>query len=164
VIIKTIAATLVALAFLLVAPGANAAEFEKLTVFQDAPVLVDDADADLEANKTGHVLFFAGVLRNAKDRKIGEVIGQITTFDVTIDGVAEEDRFRELVFNMKKGQIVVLGASQYLASEAPAFANDNAAATAVIVGGTGDYVGARGTVTTKQKSDGTYRHTFRIME
>ena len=148
----------------LASPAANAAETEKLVVFQDAPVIVDHPDPDFESNNTGHVFFFAGGLRNAKDKKIGEVIGQVTTFDVTLDGVEEEDRFRELVFNMAKGQIVVLGASQYVAASAPDFANNNAAVTAVVVGGTGDYVGARGTVTTKKRANGTYKHTFRFIE
>ncbi len=147
-----------------VAPAANAAETEKFVVFQDAPVIVDHPDPDFEANKTGHVFFFAGDLRNSKSKKIGELIGQVTTFDVTLDGVEEEDRFRELVFNMAKGQIVVLGASQYVAASAPDFANNNAAVTAVVVGGTGDYVGARGTVTTKKRANGTYKHTFRFIE
>jgi hypothetical protein len=146
-----------------VAPAANAAETEKFVVFQDAPVIVDHPDPDFEANKIGHVFFFAGDLRNVKSKKIGELIGQVTTFDVTLEGVEDEDRFRELVFNMVKGQIVVLGASQYVASSAPDFANDNAAVTAVVVGGTGDYVGVRGTVTTKKRPNGTFRHTFRLM-
>jgi hypothetical protein len=145
------------------APAAHATETEKFVVFQDAPVIVDHPDPDFEANKTGHVFFFAGDLRNAKSKKIGELIGQVTTFDVTLDGVEEEDRFRELVFNMAKGQIVVLGASQYVAASAPDFANNNAAVTAVVVGGTGDYVGVRGTVTTKKRPNGTFRHTFRLM-
>ena len=147
----------------LVSPAANAAETEKLVIFQGAPVIVDHPDPDFESDKTGHVFFFAGDLRNAKAKKIGEVIGQVNTLDVTLDGAEEEDRFRELVFNMAKGQIVVLGASQYVAGSVPNFANDNAAVTAVVVGGTGDYVGVRGTVTTKKRPNGTYRHTFRLM-
>lgn len=148
----------------LVSPAANAAETEKLVVFQDAPVIVDHPDPDFEANKTGHVFFFAGVLRNAKAKKIGELIGQVTTFDVTLDGVDEEDRFRELVFNMENGQIVALGASEYEAASTPDFAKDNAPVTIALVGGTGDYAGVRGTVTTKKRPNGTYRHTFRFVD
>lgn len=148
----------------LVSPAANAAETEKLVVFQDAPVIVDHPDPDFEANKTGHVFFFAGDLRNAKAKKIGELIGQVTTFDVTLDGVDEEDRFRELVFNMENGQIVALGASEYEAASTPDFAKDNAPVTIALVGGTGDYAGVRGTVTTKKRPNGTYRHTFRFVD
>lgn len=144
-------------------PAAHAAEVETLVVIQDAPIIVDHPDPDFEANKTGHVFFFAADLRNTKAKKIGELIGQVTTFDVTLDAANEEDRFRELVFNMAKGQIIVLGAAQYAAASRPDFANDNAPVTAVIVGGTEEYAGARGTVTTKRRTDGTYRHTFRFV-
>lgn len=161
-ITSSLAATLVA-ATILVSPAANAADSNKLVVMQDAPTLATAAHT--EANTTGAVLFFAADLRNLKRKKIGEVIGQVTTFDVTLDGVdEEEDRFRELVFNMKDGQIVVLGASQYTATAAPDFANDNAPVTAVVVGGTGDYIGARGIVTTKKLKNGTFRHTFTFMK
>jgi hypothetical protein len=159
---KKLLLVIFAVSLVVAAPAAHAVETEKLVVFQDTPVIVDHPDPDFEANKTGHVFFFAGDLRNAKAKKIGEVMGQVTTFDVTLDGL-DEDRFRELVFNMAKGQIVVLGASQYVAGSVPNFANDNAAVTAVVVGGTGDYVGVRGTVTTKKRPNGTYRHTFRLM-
>jgi len=135
-----------------------------LVVVQDPPVLANHPDPDIEQHATGAALFFAANLRNAKGRKIGELIGQLTTFDVILDGTEEVDRFRELVFNMKKGQIVVLGASQYVAAEVPDFANDNAPVTAVIVGGTGDYVGVRGVVTTKKRKNGTYRHVFTFVD
>ena len=160
-ITSSLAATLVA-ATILVSPAANAADSNKLVVMQDAPTLATAAHT--EANTSGAVLFFAADLRNLKRKKIGELIGQVTTFDVTLDGVDEEDRFRELVFNMKDGQIVVLGASQYTATAAPDFANDNAPVTAVVVGGTGDYIGARGIVTTKKLKNGTFRHTFTFMK
>lgn len=160
-ITSSLAATLVA-ATILVSPAANAADSNKLVVMQDAPTLATAAHT--EASTTGAVLFFAADLRNLKRKKIGEVIGQVTTFDVTLDGVDEVDRFRELVFNMKDGQIVVLGASQYTATAAPDFANDNAPVTAVVVGGTGDYIGARGIVTTKKLKNGTFRHTFTFMK
>ena len=148
-------------ATILVSPTAHAADSNKLVVTQDAPTLATAAHT--EANTSGAVLFFAADLRNTKRKKIGEVIGQVTTIDVTLDVVGEEDRFRELVFNMKDGQIVVLGAAQYTATTAPDFAKDNAPVTAVIVGGTGDYIGARGIVTTKKLKNGTYRHTFKFV-
>jgi hypothetical protein len=159
-ITSSLAATLVA-ATILVSPTAHAADSNKLVVMQDAPTLATAAHT--EANTSGAVLFFAADLRNTKRKKIGEVIGQVTTIDVTLDVVGEEDRFRELVFNMKDGQIVVLGAAQYTATTAPNFAKDNAPVTAVIVGGTGDYIGARGIVTTKKLKNGTYRHTFKFV-
>lgn len=162
-IVSTLALTTV-MSIGAIATPALADDHKTLVILQDAPVLAEHHDPDFEVNATGAVLFFGADLRSTKRKKIGEVIGQITTFDVSLDGVEEEDRFRELVFNMKNGQIVALGASQYAKTIAPNFANNNAPVTIAIVGGTGDYAGARGTVTTKKRADGTYKHTFRFTE
>ena len=143
---------------------ALADDHKRLVILQDAPVLADHHDPDFKPNETGAVLFFGADLRSTKGKKVGELIGQITTFDVRLDGVDEEDRFRELVFNMKGGQIVALGASQYARTEVPNFADNNAPVTIAIVGGTGDYAGVRGTVTTKKRANGTYKHTFTFMD
>ena len=147
-----------------VATPALADDHKTLVLLQDVPVLAEHHDPDFEVNATGAVLFFAADVRSTKRKKIGELIGQITTFDVSVDGVDEEDRFRELVFNLKNGQIVALGASSYATTIAPNFANSNAPVTIAIVGGTGDYAGARGTVTTKKRANGTYKHTLRFIE
>lgn len=162
-VISTLALT-TAMSIGAIATPALADDHKKLVVLQDAPVLAEHHDPDFEVNSTGAVLFFAADLRSTKRKKIGEVIGQITTFDVTLDGVDEEDRFRELVFNFNNGQIVALGASQYAATIAPNFADNNAPVTIAIVGGTGDYAGARGTVTTKKRANGTYKHTFTFVK
>ncbi len=135
-----------------------------LEIEQDVPVLVDHPDLDSEPNSTGAVLFFAADLRDETGTKIGELIGQVTTFDVTIDGVDEVDNFREMVFNMEDGMIVVLGAAQYVAGTEPDFADDNAPVTAVIVGGTDTFVGVRGTVTTTKRANGTFLHKFTFVD
>jgi len=155
---------MIAFSFVVATLSACTAETKTLVVFQDAPVIVSDANDENALVRTGERLFFAGVLRNSDRENIGEVIGQLTTFDVTISGVAEVDRFRELAFNMSKGQILALGTSQYIASKAPGFASDSESSIAVIVGGTGEYVGVQGTVTSKQYKVGTYQHTFVFLD
>ncbi|HEY7905912.1 MAG TPA: hypothetical protein VIC53_03210 [Wenzhouxiangella sp.] len=157
---KKLIVALAALPFVVAALSACTADTKTLVVFQDAPVIVSDASNNGSVVATGERLFFSGVLRNSEKETIGELIGQLTTFDVTVAGVAEVDRFRKLVFNMSQGQILALGASQYIASRAPGFADDSESGTAIIVGGTGDYVGLQGTVTSEQNVDGTYQHTF----
>lgn len=162
VTIKSAIAALVVAAVAWVAPVAYAAD--TLVLVQDAPTLAAHPDPDIQPNTTGAVLFFAADVRSTKGKKVGDLIGQITTFDVFLDGIEDEDRFRELVFSLKDGQIVVLGASEYERTEMPNFADDNAPVTAVIVGGTGEYAGARGTVVTKKRKNGTYKHTFTFMD
>lgn len=157
---KKLTVALIALPFVVAAISACTADTKTLVVFQDAPVVVTDSTNGALSATTGERLFFSGVLRNSEKEAIGEIIGQLTTVDVTIDGVADVDRFRKLVFNMSQGQILAIGASIYIASSAPRFSNDSESGTAIIVGGTGDYVGMQGTVTSKQNEDGTYQHTF----
>ena len=159
---KKFAGGMIALSFVAATLSGYTAETKTktLVVFQDAPVIVNDTNEKITSTRAGERLFFAGVLRNADSKNIGEVIGQLTTFDVTINKTAEVDRFRELAFNMSKGQILALGASEYIASKAPGFASNSESGTAVIVGGTGEYVGVQGTVTSKQNKAGTYQHTF----
>lgn len=138
----------------------------EFTVYQKPPILVPDPDSDSDGSRTGAELFFAADLTDEEGTANGRVMGQVTTIDVTIDGQLEEDRFRELVFDLSTGQIIVLGASEYIASDplSPDFADDNAPVTAVIVGGTGEYEGVRGTVVTTRLDDGTYEHDFTVQQ
>lgn len=160
--IKVALAASLGAALTLASPSAHAVDGNELVVMQDVPILA--AEPDSKPNTLGATLYFGADLRDAEGKKIGELIGRVTTVDVLLDGVEEEDRFRELVFNMRKGQIVVLGASQYVAAESHDFANDNAPVTAVIVGGTGDCVGVRGAVKTTKRKNGTFIHSFRFVE
>ena len=157
---KRFAGGMITLSFVAATLSGCTAETKTLVVFQDAPVIVSNTNEENALTRAGERLFFNGVLRNSESKNIGEVIGQLTTYDVTTNKAAEVDRLRELAFNMSKGQILALGASQYNASKAPGFASNSESGTAVIVGGTGEYVGVQGTVTSKQNKDGTYQHTF----
>jgi|TARA_B110000285_G_scaffold116981_1_gene132598 hypothetical protein len=138
----------------------SAGQLDSFSVIQGAPVLADHPDPDFIPNSTGAVLFFAADLRDSEGNAFGELFGQVTTLDITLDGVEEEDRLRELVFNLNDGQLICMGASQYAASRVPDFGDDNAPVTAVIVGGTEAYTGARGTVVTEKLDDGTFTHNF----
>lgn len=157
---KKFAGGMIALSFVAATLSACTADTKMLVVFQDAPVIVSGASEKNASTRAGERLFFAGVLRNSEKKNIGEVIGQLTTFDITIDKAAEVDRFRELAFNMSKGQILASGTSEYIASKTPDFASNNESGTAVILGGTGEYVGVQGTVTSKKNKAGSYQHTF----
>lgn len=142
------------------------AESREFTVYQQPPILAEHHDPDFDRGQTGTVLFFAADLTDEEGNANGRIIGQVTTIDVTLDGQREEDRFRELVFNLPDGQIIALGASEYVATGElqPDFADDNAPVTAVIVGGTQEYQGAQGAVTTTKLEDGSYQHDFQLQE
>ena len=155
---------LICVAVLTVAGCSSGTTIASSPLSQDPPVLADHPDPDVLPNTTGAVLFFASNVRNGAGDLVGELFGQVTTLDVTLNGIDEEDRLRELVFNLDDGQIIVLGASQYAATDAPDFGNDNAPVSAVIVGGTGAYVGVRGTVVTEKLENGTFTHSFTFVD
>jgi hypothetical protein len=157
-------AALICVAVLTAAGCSGGTTIASSPLSQDLPVLADHPDPDFAPNTTGAVLFFAANMRNGAGELVGELFGQLTTLDVTLNGIDEEDRLRELVFDLDDGQIIVLGASHYAATEAPDFGNDNAPVSAVIVGGTGVYVGVRGTVVTEKLDNGTYTHTFDFVD
>jgi hypothetical protein len=138
----------------------------EFAVYQPPPTLADHPDPDFDRKMTGAVLFFAADLTDEEGDAVGRVMGQVTTIDVTLDDQPEEDRFREIIFNLRDGQIIALGASEYVATGdlQPDFADSNAPVTAVVVGGTQEYLGARGTVTTTKLEDGTFEHDFQLQE
>lgn len=151
---------LICVAVLTVAGCSSSTTTASSSLSSDPPVLANHSDPDFLPNTTGAVLFYAANLRNGEGELVGELLGQITTLDVTLNGIDEEDRLRELVFNLDDGQIIVMGASRYAATESPDFGNNNAPVSAVVVGGTGAYAGVRGTVVTEKLDNGTYTHTF----
>jgi len=117
-------------------------------------------------NNTGATYFFDAVLRNEdKTFILGNLAGLATTVDVTLeDTTQDQDRYREIAYNMNDGQLMVLSAAIYSPSTSVNSADfSNSVAPGIIVGGTGKYTGARGSHTTKKKSDGTFTHTFHFI-
>ena len=72
-----------------------------------------------------------------------------------------EERMLTAVFDLPSGQISVLGVSYY--TEGDELLPEGEPVTRSIVGGTGDYVGIDGEVTTVRNADGSYTHTLTII-
>lgn len=87
--------------------------------------------------------------------------GVVLTHDVTLAGAAEEIRHREIAFTLRGGQLIAQGVSAYPDSLTEVAANRPV--VIAIVGGNGDYIGARGEVTTSRKANGTYRHVITLL-
>lgn len=74
-----------------------------------------------------------------------------------------EDRFSHIVLDFRNGStIIVAGRSTYQPNKLE-IANSLPQPRAVI-GGTGEYIGARGQVTTVRNEDGSYEHTVELVK
>ena len=96
----------------------------------------------------------------------GKLSGIITTVDVPEPNeVIFQDRFVKAVFDFGEGNtLVMFGNSSYPADSSGADELAiNAPVMKPIVGGTGQFIGARGQVETTRIADGTYTHTFQLV-
>lgn len=149
----------IALALAVATPVAAAPDTTTLVLRQDAPVIVPLSET--AAGATGYAFAYEAVLRGPAGKRVGLLSGVVQTIDVTLGKVEEEIRHREVVFGLRGGQLVAQGVSAYPASQTEVAANRPV--VIAIVGGTGDYIGARGEVTTSRRADGTYRHVITLL-
>ena len=118
---------------------------DSFALTQDAPILssqtaeLDSGVAAFKPSDVGAIVFFNGALRNEDGVMVGEIMGVLTSMEIAQDALPEYDRMRELIFNLEGGQIFA------------------------VVGGTGKYIGALGTVTTTLLDDKTYTHEFILL-
>lgn len=93
----------------------------------------------------------------------GAVMGTMTKVGSIGDGwnTEREERMYTAVFDLPQGQISVLGISYYREGDTLLPAGEPV--TRAIVGGTGEYVGVDGDITTVRNADGSYTHTVRII-
>ena len=106
-------------------------------------------------------VFESNLTRNGKP--FGIFTGTTLRTDVTPGDPAEERRLRTFVFDLPNGQIVAIGTGLYATPqpEVPALVKPT---TIAIVGGTGDYLGARGQLTSTRKSDGSFLQQLTILK
>lgn len=147
------------LALAVATPVAAAPDTRTIVLRQDAPVIVTLPGA--AAGATGYSFAYEADLRGSAGKRIGLLSGVVLAVDATIDGIAEETRHREMVFALKGGQLVAQGVSTYPDSQLEIAAKRPV--VIAIVGGTGDYLGARGEVTTTRRADGSYRHVITLL-
>jgi hypothetical protein len=140
-------------------PVVAAPDTTTIVLRQEAPVIVPLSQE--VAGASGYSFAYEAVLRGSGGKRVGLMSGVVLTIDVTLGQEIDEIRHRELVFTLKGGQLVAQGVSEY-----PAAQTEVAASRPVviaIVGGTGDYLGARGEVTTTRRANGTYRHVITLL-
>jgi len=157
------------IALLLLSGCAAQGGADSFTLSQDVPMMssqtaeLDSGVVAFEPSDVGAIVFFNGDLRDEDGVLVGELIGVLTSVELSQDDQPEYDRMRELIFNLEGGQIFALGASSYKAIDEMPDPGMNTPVEAAVVGGTGKYVGAMGTVTTTLLDDKTYTHEFVLL-
>jgi hypothetical protein len=144
-------------------PTAEAAgERTTFKVRQEIPVLVT-VDIGTEGASHADMLAFEALIKR-EDGGDGILRGILTTVDIP-DGTGDvlEDRVGQLVFDLGDGSmLVVSGASVYPAQSVEMAINQGQ--VRAVIGGTGDFIGARGQVTTVRNEDGSYEHSFELLD
>ncbi|WP_421723257.1 hypothetical protein [Bauldia sp.] len=150
------------LGFALAGSPAHADATTTFTVEQQAPILAY-IDIGVAGRSHADVLAFEAAFAGEGDTA-GKLTGILITADVpTAPGDIHEDRIGQLVFDFGGGNsIVVAGVSVYADNETEMMPGEPQ--IRAVVGGTGQYIGARGQVTTVRKHDGTYAHAFELID
>uniref|UniRef100_UPI004047E047 hypothetical protein n=2 Tax=Orrella sp. TaxID=1921583 RepID=UPI004047E047 len=122
----------------------------KETIVLEQRTLVLEHHTDIKDGEVGHTVYFEGALFDQNHEYVGILYGSTTSIDVTNNAGHHEVRHRELIFVVNDNQIITEGVSGY--SEDVKWGKHNAewhALDLAVTGGTGKYIGAFGTVTTK---------------
>jgi len=93
----------------------------------------------------------------------GTLRGILFTVMLPGEGRPHEGRIGQLYFDLGNGNsLVVTGGTTYLGQNTEM--TPNAPQVRAVIGGTGEYIGARGQVTTTRRPDRTYEHSFELVK
>lgn len=133
---------------------------ESLTLTQssDVPVELIALDLNAEGDQGDVTTFDADIYKDGE--LYGAMMGTMTKVGSLGEGSRpdREERMLVAVYDLPGGQINVQGVSYYLDQDQ--VLPENEAITRAIVGGTGDYLGISGEVTTTRNADDSYTHVL----
>ena len=126
------------------------------------PVELTSLNLNPKGDSGDTTTFEASVYSNGKP--FGSVMGTITKVGSIGQGsrTNREERLLTAVYDLPGGQISALGISYYF--EGDRLLPKGESMTRAIVGGTGQYMGVDGEVTTTRNPDNSYTHILRIMK
>jgi hypothetical protein len=143
----------------------NSPSTETFTIYQDAPKM-SLLDLGAPGNSLGDVYHFSAALHSERGGPVtGEIVGSKTLVKMPTDANPNLERRATLMFFTfaeGKDQIIAFGAADYSPST-PEFEADKPVVRPVL-GGTGNYMGARGQVTSTRSSDGSYIQVFTLLK
>jgi len=159
------AATALLAVLVAVVPGVVAGDDDRTRTYvieQERPAL-HVAEIVATDGAHGDILAFDAPIA-AGDGRTGRLHGLLTVSAVREGGeIRLEDRIGQIVFDLGDGDsLMVIGGSVY--AEPGGEMEQGKEQVRVVAGGTGDFIGARGEVATVRNADGSYTHTFTLLE
>ncbi|MEO8210595.1 MAG: hypothetical protein ABI840_08530 [bacterium] len=138
---------------------------DEIVLIQSKPKLTT-VDLGQPGASYGDLLIYKGDLKTKDGKASGKLQGCLITVDLPESNGnaddADEDRFGTLIFQFnEQDNLVVGGVSNYQSQQVEM--QDNLPQVRAITGGTGKFLTARGQLTTIKNPDGTYTHTFEIV-
>ena len=134
-----------------------------LVVVQEPPFLMH-VDIGQDGGSHGDVLVYDAKFTSTKDLP-GRLSGMITTIDIPDPGEVIHDRIAQIVFDFSGvGTLVVGGKATYpFDGSGTDEMIINSTQIRPVVGGTGDFLGALGQVSTTRNEDLSYKHEFQLV-
>lgn len=132
-----------------------------LVIRQEDPIL-QGVDLTQTGATVGDLLFFEAVITDEAGT-VGELLGSLATAQLpSPNSQTIEERLGNLVFSFGDDTLVVIGATEYPSDQSEMRAS--LPQVRAVVGGTGRFLGAGGEVTSERMDDGTYTHTFTLVD
>lgn len=126
-----------------------------------APPELHNIDVAPTGHSDGDILTYEAELTAENGRHV-TLDGYLVIVDEANASETEEDRFSHMVFNFGDGSTIVAeGRSAYTATAIEM--ENNVPRLRAIVGGTGEYIGARGQISTVRNEDGSYDHSIELI-
>ena len=133
-----------------------------IKLHQELPKIVN-LDLGIEGNSHGDLMAFDSVFSNDKGMT-GMLSGYITTIDIPNETETFEDRMVHMVFEFGGANTIVVGGKSVYPKILGAEFTKLKPQIRAVIGGTGEYMGARGQLTTTRNEDGTYEHLIELMK
>ena len=146
-------------------PPAQAGQPSRTLVLTQQPPTLHPVDLHVEGASVADMVLYEAAIAGERGES-GTLTGVLITADVPDPetGDPHQDRLGQLSFDLGGGDsLVIAGEAVYPGAEAEMAAG--AAQLRAVVGGTGDFIGARGQVATTRGGDGGgYRHAFTLLD
>ena len=142
--------------------GANVFGTERNIIkFHQPPAELHTLDLGAAGHSDGDILFFKAALV-AETGRNAVLEGYLTTIGEANAKDHVEDRFSHMIIDFGKGStIIVEGRSAY--TDVDTEMVKNVPRLRAVVGGTGDYIGARGQISTVRNDDNSYDHSIELV-